>query len=419
MEIKTIPLLDNYETTLSQEWNGQIWKMKVDDLPNIPVDSSGKFVDWFTTYVIVNPDKNNFQLAEIDGYNSQEKTLNVISVNLEKWLKVPYNFSHHNQKSIVRISNNFAFWKKIAEVLNSKQDYGIWTIKDDYFLNVENGVLKFKDKDNTEITLTDIAWKIWQDKKVSIDGTDTAKFLQEKIWKWLKVDWTWENKKVIVDFINIDFSWIWNKNFSEDIEFLTSDNKKIDFKTLNASYEEINSLWNTKKNVTVENLKNFFENNTFSQIAYPSNTLRLFSDREETHNWYSFWYRNFVKNILLNFSWKIKVSFDFRLQNMAVEWVKLDLVILRKLNWQTSRDINNPTFEEKDVEKNIFSINFWSLDFNTKNIYHNWQTKWIENIEVQKWDKIAIFINWSTSILVKNFRIYFDMKKADFWEILK
>lgn len=244
MEIKTIPLLDNYETTLSQEWNWQIWKMKVDDLPNIPVDSSGKFVDWFTTYVIVNPDKPNFQLAEIDGYNSQEKTLNVISVNLEKWLKVPYNFSHHNQKSIVRISNNFAFWKKIAEVLNSKQDYGVWNISGDYFLNIENWVLKFKDKDNTEITLTDIAWKIWQDKKVSIDGTDTAKFLQEKIWTWLQVTWNWENKKISVNFAGIDFSNFPETNFSEN-NFLVTDlkNKIKIFKKENLDFLSKN-LWN-------------------------------------------------------------------------------------------------------------------------------------------------------------------------------
>lgn len=206
MELKTIPLLDNYETTLSQEWNGQIWKMKVDDLPNIPVDSAWKFIWWFTTYVIVNPDKANFQLAEIDGYNSQEKTLNVINVNLQKWLWLNYTFSHHNQKSIVRISNNFAFWKKISEIVNSKQDYGIWDISWDYFLNIQNWVLKFKDKDNVEITLSDIAWKIWQDKKVSIDWTDTAKFLKDKIWTWLEVTWSWENKKISVNFSNIDFS---------------------------------------------------------------------------------------------------------------------------------------------------------------------------------------------------------------------
>ena len=113
MELKVIPLLDNYETTLAQEWNWQVWKMKVYNLPSIPVDWNWKFEWWFTTFVVVDPDKPNSQLAEIDWYNKVDKTLNVIKVELQKWLNVNYNQTFHSQKAIVRISNNFAFWKKV------------------------------------------------------------------------------------------------------------------------------------------------------------------------------------------------------------------------------------------------------------------------------------------------------------------
>lgn len=252
MELKTIPLLDNFETTLSQEWDWQIWKMKVDDLPNIPLDASGKFAWGFTTYVVVNPDKQNSQIAEIDGYNSQEKTLNVINVNLEKWLNLNYNPSFASQKSIVRISNNFAFWKKIAEVVNSKQDYGIWAITGDYFLNV-SGSLKFKDGQNSEITLSDIAWKIGQNNKVSIDWTDSSNFLKNKIWKWLKISGSLENKKVEVDFQTADFWNLKEENFNENIFLLTTNNKKISLSGLLASENDILSK-NPRKFVTADQL---------------------------------------------------------------------------------------------------------------------------------------------------------------------
>lgn len=269
MEIKTIPLLDNYETTLSQEWNWQIWKMKVDDLPNIPVDSSGKFVDWFTTYVIVNPDKQNFQLAEIDGYNSAEKTLNVINVNLQKWLWLSYNFSHHNQKSVVRISNNFAFWKKIADVLNSKQDYWIWNISWDYFLNID-WILKFKDKNNSEITLSDIAWKIWQDKKVSIDWTDESMFLQNKLGKWFKISSYEDNKKIDIDYKNIDFSDILEEDFNNQTFLLSWNKKKINFfKKENLDFLNKN-LWNIEA-IAWENI------NTWDLVYfYPDKECKVF-----------------------------------------------------------------------------------------------------------------------------------------------
>lgn len=240
MELKIIPLLDNFETTLAQEWNWQIWKMKVDDLPSVPVDWNWKFVWWFTTYVIVNPDKINYQLAEIDGYDKVEKTLNVINVNLQKWLDVNYTASTHNQKSIVRISNNFAFWKKIAEVVNSKQDYWIWKIsgKSEYIIEVEWWVLKFKDKDNTLISLTDIAGKIWQDKKVSIDWDDEATFLRRKLWTWFNVTWNGDNKRINVAIKEWDWSLDWIEFWREQNLILLNNEGEIKSTSTNQIIEK-------------------------------------------------------------------------------------------------------------------------------------------------------------------------------------
>ena len=248
MELKTLPLLDNFETTLSQEWNGQVGKMKVDDLPAITVDEAGKFVWGFSTYVIVNPDKKNFQLAEVDGYDRSEKTLNVVNIDLLKWLGVNYEPHHHNQKSIVRISNNFAFWKKFLDVLNSKADYGVGKISWDFFLDVAWN-LKFKDQNNTEITLSDIAGKIWQDKKVSITWEDEAGFLKNKLGAWFKFVWG----KVEVDLWSVNFSETSEENFSEN-SFVLNWNKKVKlFKKENLDFLSKN-IWNIEA-VAWENLK--------------------------------------------------------------------------------------------------------------------------------------------------------------------
>ncbi len=183
MKLNTIPLLDNFETTLAQEWDGQVGKMKVNELPNIPVNNNGKFRSGMTTFVIVNPDKTSAQLVEIDGYNTINKTLNVIRVGLAKWDGVNYSSYHHNQKSIVRISNNFAFWKELREVINSKWDYGNGNITSswDFILDIKKGALKLKDRDNSAISLTEISEKIWKDKKVALNKNDTTGYLDNKL----------------------------------------------------------------------------------------------------------------------------------------------------------------------------------------------------------------------------------------------
>lgn len=391
MDFKTIPLLDNYETTLAQEWDWQVWKIKVDDLPNVAVNSEGKFEWWFTTYIIVNPDKVNFQLAEIDGYDAINKTLNVININLLKWLWVNYNLSHHNQKSIVRISNNFAFWKKLSDVLNSKADYGNWTIFWDYFLNIQNWNLKFKDKDNVEISLTDIAWKIGQDKKVSITWEDEASFLQNKIWKGLKVVWDNQNKKIDVDYGTIDFSWLPTKTNLEASDFLlTSNKKKIPAFSNFATDEEVKNLSNLNKNLHLWHLLIMYSNINLIQKAIPSNTIRLSSDNEVYAEGGTGSYGKYpaLKSVVINCNWTIKLSFEVK-KDSSYDWTNCYLSILK----------NNST---------IHRINIINQDYQTKTF----------NIDVQNWDIIKIKKSSSEWFKVRNFRICFDYQILWDWEIL-
>lgn len=76
--ITTYPMEDSFETTLSQSWNGATGTINVNDTPSFT------FPAGTTTYVVVNPGKSNQQVAEIDAYDSNAKTLTVSSISVDK-----------------------------------------------------------------------------------------------------------------------------------------------------------------------------------------------------------------------------------------------------------------------------------------------------------------------------------------------
>ena len=114
-----IPAQDDFETTLSASWNGWTGSMSVFDVPSWTLPA------WETTYVVVEPWTSNMQVAEIDWWSDIPKELHVVNVTIEKANWVNYSTNTHPANSVVRISNNYVFWKKIQEAINSKAETNI------------------------------------------------------------------------------------------------------------------------------------------------------------------------------------------------------------------------------------------------------------------------------------------------------
>lgn len=112
--LTTVPAIDWFETTLSSSWNGAVWSVAVNDVPSWTIES------WETSYIVVNPWKDNMQVARIDWWDSWSKTFNVTSITVEKGNGVNYTAQTHAANSVVRFSNNYAFWKDIRTAINSK-----------------------------------------------------------------------------------------------------------------------------------------------------------------------------------------------------------------------------------------------------------------------------------------------------------
>ena len=400
MELKVIPLLDNYETTLAQEWNWQVWKMKVDNLPTIPVDWNWKFEWWFTTFVIVNPDKPNSQLAEIDWYNSADKTLNVIKVELQKWLNTNYNHTFHTQKSIVRISNNFAFWKKVEEVINSKQDYWIWTVDNgkDYFINVKWWVLKFKDKDNSEITLSDIATKTGQNNKVAVNDTDTPWFLSEKIWKWFKInDHNWKTK-VDIDYDTMNFDFEIQDTFQNWDYFVLANKKRIWVFQNNASTNEVEKLNNTNKTITPNTLWHLFKNLNMTQIAAAADSVRFSDNGEFRGNINYYKPQQDVKKFQVRIDWKIRLKFKFK------HWYKTenyDIFEIKYFIFINDKEVDSRTFDFSNFPEK--QIRWTDNDFNNAPYMEQ-----IIDLDVKSLDVVTIKVWRVIRTSFRDFRVCFD-----------
>jgi hypothetical protein len=62
------------------------------------------------------------QVGIIDGLDTDDKTVNVSSVTVEKGAGVNYSQETHSVGSVVRISNNYHFWSNLVTAINTKVD---------------------------------------------------------------------------------------------------------------------------------------------------------------------------------------------------------------------------------------------------------------------------------------------------------
>jgi len=187
-DLNRLPLQDNFETVLTQEWDGNVGTVFLANVPNFTFPAGE------TTLLIISPGTSNAQLAEIDSIDAINNTVNVSNIlNLELAEGVASTAQIHSTNSRVLISDNFQFWKDIKTAINSKLNSdGDSTIgsgfrlnfgADAYISTIDNGTnLLFKDGSNPEINLSTLAAAAGADTKVAASVADTTTgTLDEKV----------------------------------------------------------------------------------------------------------------------------------------------------------------------------------------------------------------------------------------------
>lgn len=171
-DITTYPMIDDFDTTLAQSWDGAVGTVYLNEAVGITLPAST------TTYIVVNPWKSTMQVAKINAVNNTLKTATVSSITVDKGAWVAYTQQSHPVGSVVRISTNYAFWKDIIDSVNTKVNtndddiaqgkFADATARDAYFTSPVNGNSAYL---TAEGKWTDyIAWA-WADRDV---GTVTA-----------------------------------------------------------------------------------------------------------------------------------------------------------------------------------------------------------------------------------------------------
>ena len=142
-DITTYPMIDDFDTTLAQSWDGAVGTVYLNEAVGITLPAST------TTYIVVNPWKSTMQVAKINAVNNTLKTATVNSITVDKGAWVAYTQQSHPVGSIVRISTNYAFWKDIIDSVNTKVNtndddiaqgkFADATARDAYFTSPVNG----------------------------------------------------------------------------------------------------------------------------------------------------------------------------------------------------------------------------------------------------------------------------------------
>lgn len=188
MTLAKLPLIDAYETTLSQEWDWTIGTIYVNTTPDFTFPSG------VTTYIVVDPDNSRIQAAEINAYNATTGTLTCNSITVEKWAWVNYSATVHPIGAKVRISTSYQFWKDIKTDLDGKLDndggnssttFDLDLTGSNFRIRKDWNDMKFTDDNQAEISLSALASASWVNDKVKISATDTTEwYLNTKLTAW-------------------------------------------------------------------------------------------------------------------------------------------------------------------------------------------------------------------------------------------
>lgn len=192
-QLTTLPLQDNYRTTLSQARDGNTWTVYVNTVPSFTFPAGVK------TYICVDAGKSTMQIARISAYNSTTKTLTVDSISFNKANGVAYSAQNHSVGAVVEISDNYQFRDDIKTAINTKvntnstdTDTGKFadaTARDAYFTSPVNGNSAYL---TTEGKRTDYVGGAWVDRATgsTLNASTTVAGKVEKATSWEVTAWT-------------------------------------------------------------------------------------------------------------------------------------------------------------------------------------------------------------------------------------
>lgn len=109
MTLTTYPMQDNFETKLSQAWNGWTGTVYVQAAPSFTMPA------WTFCVVTVDPGTDKEQAFIMDSFSVANKTLNCQSIAVDKWPWLAYTQKTHSVGAKVIISDNYRHWKKIVD----------------------------------------------------------------------------------------------------------------------------------------------------------------------------------------------------------------------------------------------------------------------------------------------------------------
>lgn len=401
-DLTIYPMQDNFETTLSQSWNGAVGTIYVNDIPDatLPADTY--------TYVVINPGQTNMQVARTSWWSdSPTNSFTIDSIVVNKWPWLAYSATSHSSNATVRFSNNYQFREDIKTAINSKLDDDWWAVSDfdltvswtSFRFRNDGWVMKFRDSENIEVSLSDLA-ETWSDQKVAVSSWDTTPWLLDgKLWAW---DWisksVWsagwdETLDVSVDLTDTN-TFVSTSSWATDSGKSTVLNSswKIDNFVSSATSStkwivematDIEALAGTDETRYV-NSKQLEDNILYKWevISIASDTLQSSADTERSSYWTDSDTK--YKQMTVGFNWTIRVKVDWK-------------ATFNRLNddWTVSIYVNWSSVAYIRVDEDTWLYETLSVDTN-----------------VNVWDTVEIWLDADSTvrpIYCKNFRIYYDL----------
>lgn len=333
-QLTTLPLQDNYRTTLSQARDGNTWTVYVNTVPSFTFPAGVK------TYICVDAGKSTMQIARISAYNSTTKTLTVDSISFNKANGVAYSAQNHSVGAVVEISDNYQFRDDIKTAINTKvntnstdTDTGKFadaTARDAYFTSPAWWMSAYLEDSQTR---TDYNWVSWGIRATQWNASTTAKWVVEISTQTETEDqmatwWTWAtvvptNATINPNNITSAAPATWDKISFADI----SNGNKLRSTTIQTAVDtarplatnaEVITWTGTTQSITPLHLRNFAwmtptawtVNNAFPPVASLTTTSTTPTKKSEatvTRDWtyritftwsttFWFWYIQVYKN---------------------------------------------------------------------------------------------------------------------------
>ena len=401
-DITTYPMIDDFDTTLAQAWDGAVGTVYLNDAVGITLPAST------TTYIVVNPWKSTMQVAKINAVNNTLKTATVSSITVDKGAWVAYTQQSHPVGSIVRISTNYAFWKDIIDSVNTKVNtndddiaqgkFADATARDAYFTSPVNGNSAYL---TAEWKWTDYVAGSWADRAswTNPNASDTVAgkveiSTQAEFDDWTATGWTWASVVATNDQIRKQINTATAKSTpvnADSIGIADSAASGVIKKTTITQFKAANDMQATTTTSW------FVELATDAEALAWTDETRYINSKQ---NWFTIVAWN---NVFANSSSE-ETTF-------STSYVKLKEITV-SIAWTYT-----VSFELK--ENTSTDLAYWRIYVNGSAVwteYSNSSTSYItysDNITISSWDNIQLYVkhqSGSWNSYVKNFIVAWWMR---------